>query len=114
MGKSRENFKINGLEPGIKVEKNGQGKIDYNLFFLNKTIEDINKNNLIFKLNPGDVQYDGESFIVDQKKMTLYELTNYVAGLNNIEKNELLKRVRQQHEKEEEEKDYHRRNFNNG
>lgn len=96
--------------PGIIVEEGGQVRIDFNSAFLAKTIEEINNDNNIFKLNPGDVHYDGENFIVDQKKMTLDELKNYVEGLNNIQKNELLERIKQQHEEEEEDKDYKRKN----
>ncbi len=96
--------------PGIIVEKNGQEKIDFDLFFLNKTIEEINKDNNIFKLNPGDVQYDGESFIVDQKKMSLEELKNYVSRLNDIQKNELLESLDRQKIEAEEEKEYKRKN----
>jgi hypothetical protein len=92
--------------PGAIVEKNGQEQIDFNSAFLDKTIEDINKENHFFKLNPGDILYDGENFIVDHKKMTLDELKKQVKDFDSIMKKEFLDKLKENRQKENEEADW--------
>jgi len=111
--KELRSFKENPITPDDDFNKTHQYKIDFEFIDqLTKVIDDLNKEFPYARLTIDTIEgYNGKYFLVENKKMNLDKLKEYAKNLDEINRNVYNQKIREQDEKDREDRELDRRRW---